>query len=87
MSQNTFMILDETKKDVRCERCKHHKYVIFSFHESGVNLLHTYAHVLRDHAWPYLSLNQGLHWWGVGAGQLDRFPPACLGSYKKIGGK
>lgn len=86
MNTNTFMVLDATKQDKRCEKCKHHRFVVLSYHESGVYALHTRAHMVKGQAWPYLSPDQALHWWGSGVGVLDKFPPACLSAYKKVGG-
>lgn len=86
---NAFMVLDSAREDKRCEKCKHHRFVVLSYHESGVWALHTRAHMVRGQEWPYLASDQALHWWGnvFGATEQDKLPPTCLGSYKKVGGK
>lgn len=81
----TFYIFDETKEDKRCQKCKHHKFIIVSRHPEGaLFVMHSYVHLV-EHGWPYLTGNQGFHWWGVGS--LNPMPPDCLSSYKKTGGK
>lgn len=81
----TYYVLDETKEDKRCQKCKYHKFVIVSIHpDAALYVMHSFVHLVGQ-GWPYLNFNQGVHWWGAGLPVMN--PPECLKSYKKVGGK
>jgi len=69
------------KGDTRCEKCKHHTFLIWSS-MLDVDVIHSNIHLVAGNKFPYLLREQGIHWW---SGTV--LPPECLKSYKKIGGK
>lgn len=85
---NKFVVFDPTKPDNRCMKCKHHQYLILSSTPDGyVSCLHSQAHLLiPKNEFPYITRDQGIHWWGTGWDAGINPVPICLKSYKETGG-
>jgi hypothetical protein len=76
-------IVNGVLTDNRCRICRHHKFIVLS-ESGGVFAMHTHLQMVRGESFPYISREQGIHWWGEGVGGRA---PECLLSYTKTGGK